>query len=120
MQNHKSPRGLRRPAWVLVLALALSLTVPSVADARHGSTEATPATVVTASIDAATRHHHPDVVHPPTRIVTVVSAHRFNWGDAGIGAAAMLGAALAIGGTAALLTRNRRTTISSPSRSVGS
>jgi len=69
--------------------------------------------------DPATRHHHPDVAQPPTRIVTVEQTRGFDWGDAGIGAAGALGATMLVGGSAVLLARNRRGTVSDPAGDLG-
>jgi hypothetical protein len=57
---------------------------------------------------AATRHHHPDVAQPPTRIVAITQPGGFDWGDAGIGAGSLLGAVLLIGGATLMLRRSKR------------
>ena len=73
-----------------------------------------------AAVDPATRHHHPDLVQPPTRIVTVEQAGAFDWADAGIGAAGGLGAALVAASSAVLLTRRRRATVGPAAERFGS
>jgi hypothetical protein len=86
-----------------MLALA-AITAPP-AQARHAPQEPV---VTSATPDAATRHHHPDVVQQPTRIVTVAQADSFDWGDAGIGASGALGAVLLASGSVLLLRRNHQ------------
>jgi hypothetical protein len=78
----------------------------------HAPAEARLGTSPPAGIDAGTRHHHPDVVAPPTRIVAVARADGFDWGAAAIGAGGALGAALLVAGSALLLKRNNRRAIS--------
>jgi hypothetical protein len=98
----------------VVLALAASVATPT--QAMHAPAEAATGTSPVPGISAATRHHHPDVVQPPTRIVLVSRADSFDRTDAAIGASAALGAALLVGGSALLLTRNRRGMVSARSR----
>jgi hypothetical protein len=104
MQDRKTSRRLS--AWALAFALA-AMSAPA-AEARHAPAEAGLGTTPSGPIDAATRHHHPDVVQPPTRIIAVARANGFDWGDAGIGAGAALGAVLFGCGSALLLKRNDR------------
>jgi hypothetical protein len=88
-----------------LLTLLLAAAVAPLAQAMHAPERAGIST--TATLDAATRHHHPDVVlQPPTRIITVREADTFDWGDAGIGAGAALGLVLVGGGSALLLRRD--------------
>ena len=112
MQDRKIPRRLSRGA----LALAVTAIAAPAAEARHAPPEPQLSTSPPTVVDAATRHHHPDVVQPPTRIVTVAKADSFDWIDAGIGASAMLGAALLTGGSALLLKRNKQRAISTHRR----
>jgi hypothetical protein len=107
MKDRKISRWLGRSA----IALALTAIAAPVAQARHASGEAGLGTSSVGRIDAATRHHHPDVVAPRTRIVAVARADGFDWGDAGIGAGGALGAALLVSGSALLLKRNNRRAI---------
>jgi hypothetical protein len=104
MQNRKICRWLSRSVLVLVLT---AIAAPA-AQARHAPARAELGTSPLGDVDGATRHHHPDVVQPPTRIVTVPRADSFDWSAAGIGAAGALGAALVIGGSTLLLRRNKR------------
>lgn len=97
----------------LVLALASSVATP--AQAMHAPARAATGTSPVPGTSAATRHHHPDVVQPPTRIVVVPAAESFDWIDAGIGASSALGAVLLLGGSVLLLSRSRRETVSAPS-----
>lgn len=103
MQNRKLSRWLS----LCVLTLTVAAIAVPVARARHAPPETQLGTTTAGYIDAATRHHHPDVVQPPTRIVTVAQAGGFDWGDAGIGAGGALGAVLLAGGSVLLLKRNR-------------
>jgi hypothetical protein len=104
MQNQKSSRRLS--SWALAFALA-AVAAPA-AQARHAPGNVELGTTPSGPVDAATRHHHPDVFRPPTRIVAVPQASTFDWGDAGIGAGAAVGAVLLIGGSALLLNRSDR------------
>ena len=88
-------------------ALALTAIASPTAQARHAPADPVTNYATTAQIDAATRHHHPDVVQPPTRIVSVVHTNGFDWGDAGIGAAGALGASLVAGGYVLLRKRSK-------------
>jgi hypothetical protein len=112
MKDRKIPRWLSRGA----LALAVTAIAAPAAEARHAPPEPQLGTSPPMVVDAATRHHHPDVVQPPTRIVTVPRADSFDWIDAGIGASGTLGAALLIGGSVVLLKRNKRRAISAHRR----
>jgi|SRR5215831_18756526 len=103
MNDPKLTRHLGR--WTLVLALA-GIAAPA-AQARHAPADRVPTTSHSAQVDASTQHHHPDVAQPSTRIIAVTRADRFDWGDAGIGAAGAIGAALLVGGSALLLRRNK-------------
>jgi hypothetical protein len=89
-------------------ALVLAAVVAPSAQAMHAPAEVGTSTSGTVGIDAATRHHHPDVLQPATRIVTVAGSDSFDWGDAGIGAAGTLGVVLLAGGSAILLARDSR------------
>jgi uncharacterized iron-regulated membrane protein len=107
MQHRKISRWASR--WLLMLALAAITATP--AQARHAPAERALATPPVRLIDAATRHHHPESVQPPTRIVIAARADGFDWGDAGIGASGALGAVLLVGGSALLIKRNDRRAI---------
>lgn len=107
MQDRRISRWLSRCA----IAMALTAIAAPVAQARHASAEADLGTSLAGPIDAATRHHHPDAVAPPARIVAVARGDGFDWGDAGIGAGGALGAALVVAGSALLLKRNNRRAI---------
>ena len=100
--------------WGLVLTLAV--TAAPGAEGRASTAEPRPTDTPIGAVDAATRHHHPDVVQPPTRILTVTAADRFDWGDAGIGASGTLGAVLIAAGSALVLTRSRGRTAGPSSR----
>jgi hypothetical protein len=102
MQERKLSRWLSLCALTLAVA---AIAVPA-AVARHAPAEAQLSTTTADYLDAATRHHHPDVVQPPARIV-VAQAAGFDWGDAGIGAGGALGAVLLAAGLALLLKHNR-------------
>lgn len=104
MQDRKISHWLSR----LALVFALSVIAAPAAEARHAPAEPQLGTSPDRVVVAATRHHHPDVVQPPTRIVTVPRADSFDWSAAGIGATGALGAALLICGSALLLRRNKR------------
>jgi hypothetical protein len=104
MKDRKILRWVNR--WALALAVT-AIAAPA-AEARHAPPEPQLGTSPPMVVDAATRHHHPDVVQPPTRIVTVLKADSFDWNDAGIGASGTLGAVLLIGGSALLLKRSKR------------
>ena len=112
MKDRKIPRRLSR--WALALAVT-AIAAPA-AEARHAPPEPQLGTSPPMVVDAATRHHHPDVVQPPTRIITVPKADSFDWIDAGIGASGALGVALLTGGSALLLKRNKRRAISTHRR----
>jgi hypothetical protein len=103
MQDRKPSRLLS----LCVLTLAVAAITAPMAQARHAPAEVKLGTTTAGYVDAATRHHHPDVVQPPTRIVAVARAGDFDWGDAGIGAGGALGVVLLAGGSALLLKRNR-------------
>jgi hypothetical protein len=103
MNDRRISRWLSRGA----LALALAAVAPPVAQGSHAPAPPDPSNSQ-AGLDAATRHHHPDVVPGPTRIVAVAPAQGFDWGDAGIGAGGALGAVLVAGGSALLLKRRAR------------
>jgi hypothetical protein len=104
MKDRKIPRRLSR--WALALAVT-AIAAPA-AEARHAPPEPQLGTSPPMVVDAATRHHHPDVVQPPTRIVTISKADSFDWIDASIGASGTFGVALLVGGSALLLRRNKR------------
>lgn len=105
MRRRKISRLVSR--WVMALAI-VAIAAP-VAQARHAPAEAQFGISTTTPVDAITRHNHPDVIQPPTRIVAVAPAGGFDWGDAGIGAGAAVGAALFATGSALLIKRaNRR------------
>jgi hypothetical protein len=91
-----------------LLALVLAAVVAPSAQAMHAPAEVSTGTSGTFGTDAAARHHHPDVLQPATRIVTVTGSDSFDWGDAGIGAAGTLGVILLVGGSAILFTRDSR------------
>jgi hypothetical protein len=91
-----------------LVALVLIAVVAPSAQAMHSPAEAVTSPSGTFGNDAAARHHHPDVVQPATRIVTVSAPDSFDWTDAGIGAAGTLGVVLLAGGSAILLTRDSR------------
>ena len=97
-----------------LVALMLTAVVAPSAQAMHAPAEVDTSTSGKFGTDAATRHHHPHVLQPATRIVTVARSKSFDWGDAGIGAAGALGATMLVGGSAVLLARNRRGTVSDP------
>ena len=99
-----------------LVALVLTAVVAPSAQAMHAPAGADTSTSGTFGTDAATRHHHPDVLQPATRIVTVTGSDSFDWIDAGIGAGGTLGAALLVGGSALQLTRNKRRAISTDRR----
>jgi hypothetical protein len=84
----------------MAAAVAPAEAMHAPVDARLGRSPAT-------GIDAATRHHHPDVVSLPTRVIIVDRADGFDWRDAGIGMGGTLGAVLLVSGSALLLRRNR-------------
>jgi hypothetical protein len=90
-----------------VLALAIAAIGAPMAQARHVFENSVPDASRAAQINAATRHHHPDLFQRPTRIVAVSRANAFDWGDAGIGAAGALGAALLAGGTTLFVKRHK-------------
>ena len=112
MKDRKIPRRLSR--WALALAVTAIAAPP--AEARHTAPEPQLGTSPPMVVDAATRHHHPDVVQPPTRIITVPTADSFDWIDAGIGAGGALGAVLLAAGSALVFTRSRRGAVSPSSR----
>jgi hypothetical protein len=116
MHVRKIFRPLCRSALVLALA---AIAVPT-AQAGHAPAEVGLGTPAAADVDAATRHHHPEVAQTPTRIVAVASSDGFDWGDAGIGAGALFGAALLAAGSALLLKRdgNGEITLRSKLRSL--
>jgi hypothetical protein len=89
------------------LALALAAIAAPTAQARHAPEGPVATTLHISQVDAATRHHHPDVLQRPTRIIAVSHVDTFDWGDAGIGAAGALGATLVAAGTVALVKRNK-------------
>jgi hypothetical protein len=99
-------RKLSRWVSLCVLTLAVAAIAVPVAQARHAPPETQLGTTTAGYVDAATRHHHPDLVQRPTRIV-VAQAAGFDWGDAGIGAGGALGVVLLAGGSALVLKRNR-------------
>jgi hypothetical protein len=107
MQDRKISRQLSR--WALALAFA-AIAAPA-AQAGHAPAEANTSTSPVGRVDAAMRRHHPDVVQPPTRVITVAQSDGFDWGDAGIGASGALGAVLLVGGSALLLKRERKRTL---------
>jgi hypothetical protein len=111
MQQRISRRLSR---WGLVLTLAV--TAAPGAQGRAATAEPMPPDTPVGAVNAATRHHHPDVVQPPTRILTVTAADRFDWGDAGIGASGTLGALLIAAGSAFVFTRSRGRTPSPSGR----
>ena len=74
---------------VVALAIAAGTFVPS-AQARHA----------TRSEDGTGQ--------PPTRIITVHAADTFDWSDATIGGAGVMGTALAAGGSLLLLRRHQQ------------
>jgi hypothetical protein len=91
-----------------LLALVLTAVVAPSAQAMHAPAEASTSPSGTFGTDAAARHHHPDVLQPATRIITVTGSDSFDWADAGIGAAGTLGVGLLAGGSAILFTRDSR------------
>ena len=91
-----------------LVALVLAVVVTPSAQAMHAPAEVSTNSSGTFGNDAAARHHHPDVLQPPTRIVTVTGSNSFDWADAGIGAAGTLGVVLLAGGSAILFTRDSR------------
>jgi hypothetical protein len=103
-----------------LVAVAFAAGTAAPAQAMHAPAAPRPATSSAARVDAATRHHHPDVAQSPTRIVAVAPAQSFDWGDAGIGAGGALGAVLLAGGSALLVKRNHRQTITARSAGLGS
>jgi hypothetical protein len=102
-----------------LVALVLTAVVAPSAQAMHAPTEVGNNSSRTFGNDAAARHHHPDVLQPPTRIVAVAGSDSFDWGDAGIGAVGALGATMLVGGSAVLLARDRRGTVSDPAGDLG-
>jgi hypothetical protein len=95
----------------LLVALALAAVAAPAAQAMHAPAEDQVATSSDVRFDAATRHHHPDVAQPATRIIAITPARGFDWGDAGIGAAGAAGVAFLATGSALLVKRsNRRAT----------
>ena len=84
MQRRELWRHLR--SWAVVLTLAALIT--PTAQAHHG--------------------RQADVRQPPTRIVTVETGGGFDWGDASIGGAGVLGVVLIAGGVGLLLVRRNR------------
>jgi len=95
----------------LLVALALATVAAPAAQAMHAPAEDQAATSSNVPFDAATRHHHPDVAEPATRIIAVTPARGFDWGDAGIGAAGAVGVVFLATGTVLLVKRgNRRAT----------
>jgi hypothetical protein len=95
--------------WAVALALA-AIAAP-MAEARHAPAEAELSTSPSGPVDAATRHHHPDVAQPLTRVIAVTRAGGFDWADAGIGAGGALGAVLLAGGSVLLVKRTHRRAI---------
>jgi hypothetical protein len=107
MEDQRIFRRLSR--WAI--ALSLTAIVAPAAQAHHAPAEANPSISPVGRNEAAMRHHHPDVVQPPTRVVTVAQADGFDWGDAGIGAGGALGAVLLVGGSVLLLKRESNRTL---------
>jgi hypothetical protein len=95
-----------------VLALTLVLTATPAAEGRAVPAKQRPDNAPAAAVDAATRHHHPDVIQPPTRIVTVAARDTFDWRDAGVGAGGALGAVLLAAGSVSIFARTRHGTVS--------
>jgi len=95
----------------------LLLTTPP-ADARTVPPEQALYSMGVGTIDAATQHRHPDVVQPPTRIVTVAPADAVDWRDVGFGAGGALGAVLVAAVAVSLSMRTRRGIID-PSNRLG-
>lgn len=82
------PRKLCRHLHSWAVALTLAALVTSTAQANHG--------------------RQADVRQPPTRIVTVEAGSGFDWGDASIGGAGVLGVTLIAAGIGLLLVRRNR------------
>jgi hypothetical protein len=95
---------------------ALAALVAASAGARHASAQAAISKSTAPDENAATRHHHPDVVQPPTRVVVVPATAGFDWTAAGIGASGAVGAVLLASGSALLLTRHKRRTVPTEQR----
>jgi hypothetical protein len=103
-------RKLARRTTCLALVLGLSASFVATAQARHAQSESAVATPPLSSVDAALRHHHPEVSQPPTRIVAVPSAEGFDWADAGIGAGVASVTLVLTAGLAVVVTRRSRRT----------
>jgi hypothetical protein len=103
MQDRKSSRYAGRVAVVFAVA---TVAAPG-AQARHAPPE--PVANSPVGLDAATRHHHNlGPARRPATVIAVQTAGGFDWGDAGIGAAAGIGAVLVASGSALVLRHNRQ------------
>jgi hypothetical protein len=100
VQDWKSPR--------LMSACAVAVAVAAVAAPGTQAGHAPPDPVSTSPVglDAATRHHHNLGPAQPPATVIAVQTSGFDWGDAGIGAAAGIGAVLLASGSALVLRHN--------------
>jgi hypothetical protein len=81
----------RRRRWIAVALAAVSLSAAPVAQARP---------------DSGDPRHHPLV--PEVREVEVVTADRFDWADAGVGAGTAVGIVLLAAAGGAALDHRRR------------
>ena len=100
-------RNLTRKVRGLIVAVATAAVLAPVAQAYHGPKP--PVWIPPQKLDAATRHHHNlPAAQPRTTTVVVEASRSFDWGDAGIGAAAGLGAVSLVSGSALVLRRNHR------------